>query len=163
MFIDIEDGVVETSEGDFIKQEDISKVKYEESSVRSVDYIPYTLEKVETKVFFEIDSFEMMSRSSRENGYSYDLTPEIQGLSITEDDYNKIQKLIHEEKKSTTFFKSATYTLYNKDMVVIGTHTYSKEYDDKLYLMAQWKISQKDIKDLCKTILTTQRIKTKVK
>lgn len=44
--------------------------------------------------------------------------------------------------------KTTSYFIYDKNNIKIGTHLYSKGYEDKIYLLAQWAIDTKSINDL---------------
>jgi len=143
MLIDIQNGVVQTSKGDYFNQSSIYRINLYIESVTSKKFIIAEVDKVPDQKIFYSEEFGYDSRY-------WSIIPENEDLYLDSEHSDAIEKIIttksYEHKVEYT--KVVEYEFINEEGNPLGTHSYSKTYEDKLYLLAQWAIDLKSIKDL---------------
>ena len=153
MFIDSKDGIITTSEGQSFRKSDIYQVQIAVSKVIRRSFLEIEMDLVPNqKVFYEMDY-----------GYSgkphWVFTPENPDLTFKDGQHTEMKEKLDDSnyKHKFLYTKTATYEIFDCNDHKLGIHKFSKEYEDKMYLLSQWVLAKKDIKDLSVKLLLKEK------
>lgn len=152
MFIEIKDGIVTTSEGQSFRKSDIYQVTLEVKDVKSKLFIDSTIDKIDQKVFYE-------QEHDYGGGTHWIFKPENSDLRFAIGQQEEIEKIIDNKNYESRrwYTKTAAYSIFDKNNIKMGIHKFSKSYEDRMYLLAQWVMVEEDIKDLSVQLLTENK------
>lgn len=138
--IDIQDGIIRTSNNEFFAKEDVCKVDFNIAAIKNKRYTLMSLNTIpKQKVYIKTGVFD-----------DYDLIPENLDLEITQEQYRSTQKDLKKNflNMPTELCKTVMYRFYNDKFEVIGSHNYSITTDTRDKLIALWELEKEAINNL---------------